>query len=347
MRQTIGANTRIDSGDKIKRALSCIVIGAAGDAPFGREADCVDLKQVEYILQIAKSNNITHAAKKLYITQSALNQQLLKLEKNLGTSLFHRSRGGWYPTQSGEAYIKGAEELLRIKKETYDTIQSITKTKKDTLSIALMPYRGISMLKSIYPIFQKKFPDIILRPVELNYKDQYDALTNGDMDIGFQTVPESAKPDLECIKLCSEDVLLTIPSGHSLAKHATVPFSEMDISMLRSEPFVLMYKKSTLRPLIDSIFSEAGFQPNILFETSSNNVIVTSVKSSTACGILPYYYVKDQLDHVACFYLPSYPAWDFIACYPKDTELSQAARHFIELAAEYWKSEISQEKGVS
>ena len=52
----------------------------------------MDLKQIEYILKIAEEQNITHAAEKLFITQSALNQQLLKLEKELGTPLFYRSR---------------------------------------------------------------------------------------------------------------------------------------------------------------------------------------------------------------------------------------------------------------
>ena len=50
----------------------------------------MDLKQIEYILKIAEEQNITHAAEKLFITQSALNQQLLKLEKELGTPLFYR-----------------------------------------------------------------------------------------------------------------------------------------------------------------------------------------------------------------------------------------------------------------
>lgn len=52
----------------------------------------MDLKQLEYMVKIAKEKNITKAAKKLFITQSALNQQLLKLEKDLGAPLFYRSR---------------------------------------------------------------------------------------------------------------------------------------------------------------------------------------------------------------------------------------------------------------
>ena len=59
----------------------------------------MDLRQIQYIVAIAEENNITRAAEKLYITQSALNQQLLKLEKELGVQLFHRSRTDWHPTE--------------------------------------------------------------------------------------------------------------------------------------------------------------------------------------------------------------------------------------------------------
>lgn len=52
----------------------------------------MELKQLEYIVKIAEERNVTKAAEKMYITQSALNQQLLKLEKELGSQLFYRSR---------------------------------------------------------------------------------------------------------------------------------------------------------------------------------------------------------------------------------------------------------------
>ena len=72
----------------------------------------MDTRQIEYILKIAEENNITRAADKLFITQSALNQQLLKLEKELGTPLFHRSRTNWHLTEAGETYVKNAKEIL-------------------------------------------------------------------------------------------------------------------------------------------------------------------------------------------------------------------------------------------
>ena len=52
----------------------------------------MNLRQIENILTIAEEKNITKAAEKLYISQPALNQQLLNLEKELGTPLFQRKR---------------------------------------------------------------------------------------------------------------------------------------------------------------------------------------------------------------------------------------------------------------
>ena len=52
----------------------------------------MDLRQIENIIAIEQEQSISRAAEKLFLTQSALNQQLLKLEKELGTPLFHLCR---------------------------------------------------------------------------------------------------------------------------------------------------------------------------------------------------------------------------------------------------------------
>ncbi|NYE08797.1 DNA-binding transcriptional LysR family regulator [Bacillus niacini] len=77
----------------------------------------MDVLPLEYMIKIAEENNITKAAEKLFITQSALNQQLLKLEKELGTQLFVRSRSNWHLTQAGEVYIENAKKMIQIQKK--------------------------------------------------------------------------------------------------------------------------------------------------------------------------------------------------------------------------------------
>ena len=63
----------------------------------------MDLHMLENIVCIAEEKSITRAAQKRFVTQSALNQQLQKLEAELGTPLFIRTRGNWQLTPAGEA----------------------------------------------------------------------------------------------------------------------------------------------------------------------------------------------------------------------------------------------------
>ena len=71
---------------------------------LGRSA--MDTHLIEHIIKIAEEKSITKAAEKLYLTQSALNQQLLKLERELGIPLFRRAKTEMIPTRAGEIYLK-------------------------------------------------------------------------------------------------------------------------------------------------------------------------------------------------------------------------------------------------
>ena len=85
----------------------------------------MDLKQLEYIIAIDKERNISKAANRLFITQSALNQQLLKIENELGTKLFDRRHPFMVPTLSGKIYINTAKRMIEMKEDTYKIIRDI------------------------------------------------------------------------------------------------------------------------------------------------------------------------------------------------------------------------------
>ena len=110
----------------------------------------------------------------------------------------------------------------------------------------------------------------------------------------------------------------------------------MDLAKLKYEPFVLMYKESTIRRMIDDIFRRSGFVPSVLFETSNNTTILSMINASLCCGVVPWHYVKDQPEGIACFALPHHPSWDVAASYGKYAYLSTPAKTFIQLAKEYW-----------
>ena len=294
----------------------------------------MDLKQLEYIVEIAKEQNITRAAEKLFISQSALNQQLLKLEKELGAQLFHRSRTDWHLTEVGEIYIENAKKILEIQKNTYNQIYDCIETHKRKLTIGLTAGRGIELFTSIFPEFQKLYPNVIVEPIELSVYEQQKKMEKGELDLGFMTLSKKQRTKDNYIILYSEEMVLITSKKHSFAK-STDNKSTVNLIDLKNEPFVFMNKKSTNRDVIDEIFKEAGFKPHILFETTYTSSIVRAVEYNLCCAVVPYYYVRNENKNISFFRINGFPAWDATISYKKDSYLSKPAQAFIKLAKRY------------
>ena len=332
----------------------------------------MDLKQIEYIVKIDDEHSITRAAEKLFVTQSALNQQLLRLEKELGAPLFHRSKVDMRPTEIGQVYLDNAREILRIKQRTYNLINDMTDAKKGRLSIGFTPGRGSEMFTHVYPAFHQSYPNVVVEPHELSVHRQQQMIAQGNLDIGFQTLSERQRNDSEYIKLGEEEIFLLVPSIHpaveqlkaaqaaampaapdprDTANHQaaavspdipagsdnqTVPYPIANLALFQYEPFVLMYKESTIRAITDEIFRKSGFTPNVLFETASNNTVLSMIEANLCCGVVPEYYVRRLPVGISCFAFASHPSWDIVANYRKNGYLSEAAKYFIELVREFW-----------
>ena len=98
-----------------------------------------------------------------------------------------------------------------------------------------------------------------------------------------------------------------------------------------------MYKESTIRAITDEIFRKSGFTPNVLFETASNNTVLSMIQANLCCGVVPEHYVRNLPSGISCFAFSSHPSWDIVANYRKNGYLSEAAKYFIELVREFWK----------
>lgn len=72
----------------------------------------MNLQQLSHVVEVAKYSSINKAAKNLYISQSTLSKSISSLEKELGITIFTRSRNGIIPTSSGIEFIQQARAVL-------------------------------------------------------------------------------------------------------------------------------------------------------------------------------------------------------------------------------------------
>lgn len=301
----------------------------------------MSLKEQEYIVKIAEEGNLTRAAEKLFVTPSALTQHINNLEQELGTPLFFRSRSGCVLTAAGEIYVKNAYAMLRMQKEAYDRIHDIVAIKQGTLTVGFPPERGVDMFTSIYPAFHRAYPNIVINIRETSVRQQQQFISKGIIDIGFLTLTSEQQTDDEHIFIKSEEFAVAVPSKHPLCQNLSFKkkdsFPILTIQELKFEPFALMYKESTAREVADKICRQAGFFPEVLFETSRGTTIQSMCAANLCCSILPGYYANKSSSNITYFHLPDHPSWNLMASYRKDSYLTKPARFFIELATNYWK----------
>jgi len=242
----------------------------------------LDTKYLAYILAIARKKNMTKAAEELFVSQSSLSQYLSKLESELGTPLFFRSKGSLSLTPAGQLYVAAAEEVLHIKDHLYRNIQSIDN--RGHITIGITSQFALTMLTEIIPPFKSSFPDVTLEISETNVPSLTKMILEENIDCGIMALngilPFSAN---QVDILRREEVYWAIPKSHPYySKNPNRPITISDLTEHFSEDNILLSKKgSTLRVLTDQIIESAQIMLSTVCETNS----IIASRSMVAMGI--------------------------------------------------------------
>nr|WP_298054219.1 LysR family transcriptional regulator [uncultured Lachnoanaerobaculum sp.] len=306
----------------------------------------MDLKQLEYIIAIDTERNISKAANKLFITQSALNQQLLKIENELDTKLFERKHPFMVPTLAGKIYISTAKRMIEMKEDTYRIIHDIANEDYGEISLTYTPEQGATLFANIYPYFHAKYPNITFKITEARVKAMEQLLLNREVDIALSIYSNDigVKDNLEFIDLETEKILIGIPSSNPVLQSIHTVSDDkypcIDLNCLVNENFVLMSTNTLIRDIIDLCFKEALFDPKVLFVTSSTPTVLNMVKQQICLGFIPESYIKDTND--ISFFSPT-PAryWTRCISYLKGIYLTKSEKYLIDLCKAYYSGELS------
>ena len=120
----------------------------------------MDTRQLEYILTIAEEKNLTRAADRLFLTQSALSQQLSKLEAEGLPPLFTRHKGEMQLTDAGKIYINGARSILKIKGDAQEALKDLSQAKIHHIHIGVCRLFQPLYYERILPWLKRSYPDV-------------------------------------------------------------------------------------------------------------------------------------------------------------------------------------------
>ena len=96
----------------------------------------MEFRQLLYVVELAREKNFSRAAKKLHVAQPSLSQQLSKLERELGVTLFHRSTSSVELTYAGATFVEKAQKVLDLLDQMRQEMDDISQLKKGSSSSA-------------------------------------------------------------------------------------------------------------------------------------------------------------------------------------------------------------------
>lgn len=300
----------------------------------------MDFRQLEYVITIEREKTLLAAAEKLFLSPSALSQHISKLEEELRTPLFKRTKQGWQPTHAGQIYIDMAHAVLQSQKKAYLQIGDIAENKTGQFTVGVTPGRGTQMFSAVFPVFRAMYPNMKVNLFEGTVLENNEMIAAGKVDIGFLT-SGFPHPGIVTRTQIKEEIVLVVPRTNPLSHLAeNAPegdFASVSLREFSQDEFLLAGEGTTLRALENQMFTEAGFQPRIAFETPSLQTLNMLAKGGYGLSFVPRFYADDTNNAV---YLRTEPGayWELVAAYRKDHYITKAEESMITLATEYYRS---------
>lgn len=248
----------------------------------------MDIKNPEYILEIARQGSVTHAAEKLFLTQSTLSQYLLKLEAELNTPLFLRDKNRLTPTDAGHIYLQAAADVLRIQDGASAGIAALKN--EGCIRLGCSSW-GLDLVADSLPAFKAAYPSMTLKLYENRYLQLKIMMQAGKIDLAVIAVtPEDDLPAQGYTPLCREELVLALPRAHlycvrhpntrKIAPHVLA-------EELRDVSFIFSDEGSTIRKIEDKLFADLMFRPNVVCELNRDDFTQKMVANGVGAAIVP------------------------------------------------------------
>ncbi|MGL5313978.1 MAG: LysR family transcriptional regulator [Peptostreptococcaceae bacterium] len=242
----------------------------------------MDFKELNYVIAVAKHQNITKAAQDLYISQPSLSKYIKNLETNMGVRLFNRLGNRFILTYAGECYVENAKEILLLKDKLNAQMLDIVNLDKGKLNIAFPYTRGSYMIPATIPNFVEQYPNVEVNLIENHSSNLEELLLNGDADIAILNAPINS-PDLDYEILGDEEIVLVTSKKHPLANCGELTndgkYPWIDIRKFKDERFILQFPNQRTGQIADKIFKELKFKPDKVFRTRG---LISSLRLATS-----------------------------------------------------------------
>jgi len=261
------------------------------------------LSQYRIFYEVAKTGNISRAAKELYISQPAISKAVSKLEESLDVVLFVRNSRGVTLTPEGQMLFEhvsrafediftGEQQLKRIREFQMGQIRI-------GVSNTLCKYILLPYLKS----FIRSYPHVKIIMKSQSTVHTVDQLENGLLDLGLIALPSNKKSLSFHPVMDIQDTFVATPEYLKNLKLR----EGKDCSLFSSGSIMLLDKTNMTRRYIDDYLLENHIETNELLEVTTMDLLIEFSKIGLGIGCVIREFVRDELQNGSLVEIPPEP----------------------------------------
>lgn len=232
----------------------------------------MDIKLEQYrIFRIcAETGSFSEAAKKLFITQSAVSQQIRHLEREMGTSLFVRLHKGVSLTNQGRLLMGFVDRSMSIIEDAESLFARIRSLEEGQLRIGAGDTITKYFLLPLLERFHKQYPGIKIEITNRVTNETLSKLNAGMVDVAFVNLPIDASVSTGIETRAVQPLNDIFVAGKDFEHLKNKTLTEQDIASL---PLVMLEPKSNSRRAVDRYFLSKNTILKPEFELGSHELL--------------------------------------------------------------------------
>jgi LysR family transcriptional regulator for metE and metH len=246
------------------------------------------LKQMRGFETVVKCGSVSGAARELHLTPPAISLQLRDLENAIGIPLLERSDAGLIPTLAGKELFSVCEGIQASLSRFGENITDLKGVDHGIVSVGVVSTARY-FAPTVLAEFMKIYPDIKIQLQVGNRGVTLEKLEQLEIDFAITGFP----PDHFEVKkefISKHPQIIIAPPQHELAGRSDISLSE-----LKDETFLLREAGSGTRTVTDKLFSRNRSLPNRAFEFGSNETIKQAVMAGMGIAVISAHTVAAEL----------------------------------------------------
>lgn len=258
----------------------------------------LNVHRMRLLREVASHGSIAAAAEALYLTPSAVSQQLAVLQREAGVELLEHVGRGVRLTHAGEKLVAHTERVLAVLEEAEADLEAVSEGMAGQLRTCAFPTAARALLVPALARMRAENPLLALSMVDLEPEESLSMLKLGDLDIvvtyGFDRLPERVDPGVQQHLLLTEPLYIAVretdPRAHGVVK----------VSDFRGDDWVVGRDGSHFLDVMVRVAREAGFDPHVDLHSNDYQVILASVQAGLGVALVPPLAFFAQYPGVVC-----------------------------------------------